>query len=95
MPENYLFPLDWRPGEDDWERALAQAKALINRYLETGERGAVLRESQGGGCGSSTAMCMIYGRSPDFTVAPDANRCLTVLREPDIIASRSAPGAGR
>jgi hypothetical protein len=26
-----------------------------------------------------------------LTVAPDADRCFTVLREPDIIASRSAP----
>lgn len=26
-----------------------------------------------------------------LTVAPDADRCFTVLREPDFIASRSAP----
>jgi hypothetical protein len=51
MPKNYLFPLERRPGEDDWQRVLAQAETLIERYLETGERAAVLRQSQGVGCG--------------------------------------------
>jgi hypothetical protein len=66
MPENYLFPLERRPGEDDWERALAQAAALINRYLDmhtaVDEPAAnALRFAKH--CTSFTGL--FYGRSPN------------------------------
>jgi hypothetical protein len=39
------------PGDDDWQRALAQAKELIERYLRSGNRSEVLSTAQGVGCG--------------------------------------------
>lgn len=51
MPASHLFPLERLPGDDDWQRALAQAKELIERYLRSGNRSEVLRTAQGVGCG--------------------------------------------
>jgi hypothetical protein len=51
MPKDYLFPLERQAGDDDWQRALAQAQDLIRRYLQRGDHSEVLRKSRGVGCG--------------------------------------------
>jgi hypothetical protein len=50
-PEEHLFLLDRRSGDNDWQRGLKEATALIHRYLREGKYAATLRQSQGVGCG--------------------------------------------
>ena len=50
-PEEHLFLLERRQGDTDWERALEEAKLLVERYLHDGQGAATLLRSRGVGCG--------------------------------------------
>ena len=47
----YLFGLEKREGDDDWQRGLQEALALIESYLSRGRRKDLLTGSLGVGCG--------------------------------------------